>query len=42
MTDKISLIETDLIDDKIQKILRQTSYTQEKARDYKNIIMMSY
>ena len=33
MTDKISLIETDLIDDKIQKILRQTSYTQEKARE---------
>jgi hypothetical protein len=33
MTVIISLIETDLIDDKIQKILRQTSYTQEKARE---------
>jgi hypothetical protein len=33
MKDTISLIETDLIDDKIQKILRQTSYTQEKARE---------
>ena len=33
MKDTISLIETDLIDDKIQKILRQTSYTQKKARE---------
>ena len=31
--DNISLIETDRIDCKIQIILRQTDYTEEKARE---------
>ncbi len=31
--DNISLVETDKIDGKIQVILRQTDYTQEKARE---------
>lgn len=32
MCDNIALVETDLIDDKIQIILRQTDYSQETAR----------
>ena len=31
--DNISLVETDQIDGKIQIILRQTDYTEEKARE---------
>ena len=31
MSDNISLVETDLIDEKIQKILRQTDYTEDTA-----------
>jgi hypothetical protein len=31
MSDNISLVETDQIDEKIQKILRQTDYTEETA-----------
>lgn len=31
--DNISLVETDKIDGKIQMILRQTDYTEEKARE---------
>ena len=31
--DNISLVETDQIDSKIQIILRQTDYTEEKARE---------
>jgi len=33
MSDNISLVETDLIEDKVQKILRQTDYTEEIARE---------
>jgi len=33
MADNICLVETDQIDDKIQKILRQTDYTEELARE---------
>ena len=33
MSDNISLVETDQIEDKVQKILRQTDYTQETARE---------
>ena len=33
MTANISLVETELIDEKIQMILRQTSYTEEDARE---------
>jgi hypothetical protein len=29
--DNISLVETDLIDDKVNMIIRQTDYTEEKA-----------
>jgi len=31
--DNISLIETDQIDEKIQKVIRQTDYSQDIARD---------
>ena len=31
MSDNISLVETDQIEEKIQKILRQTDYTEEVA-----------
>jgi len=31
MTDNISLVETDQIDDKLQIVLRQTNYTSEIA-----------
>lgn len=31
--DNISLVETDQIDVKVQMILRQTDYTEEKARE---------
>ena len=31
--DNISLIETDKIDEKIQIVMRQTDYTEEKARE---------
>jgi hypothetical protein len=31
MTDNISLIETDLIDEKVEKIMRQTDYNKETA-----------
>jgi hypothetical protein len=30
--DNISLVETDQIDEKIQIVMRQTDYTEEKAR----------
>jgi len=33
MTDKITLVETSSIDDKVQIILRQTDYTIEQARE---------
>jgi hypothetical protein len=33
MSDNISLVETEQIDDKIQKVLRQTDYTYEEARE---------
>jgi len=33
MEDNISLVETDQIEDKVQKILRQTDYSEEKARE---------
>ena len=33
MSDNISLVETDLIEEKVQKILRQTDYTEEIARE---------
>ena len=33
MADKISLVETNQIEEKIQKILRQTDYTYEQARE---------
>ena len=31
--DNISLVETDQIEDKVQKILRQTDYTEDMARE---------
>ena len=31
--DNISLVETDQIEDKVQKILRQTDYTEDIARE---------
>jgi 5'-3' exonuclease len=33
MTDNISLVETDQIEDKVQVILRQTDYNEEQARE---------
>lgn len=33
MTDKLSLVETDLIEDRVQKIMRQTDYSAEMARE---------
>ena len=33
MGDNISLVETDQIDDKIQKVIRQTDYSQDIARE---------
>jgi len=33
MGDNITLVETNHIDDKIHKILRQTDYTEEEARE---------
>ena len=33
MTDNISFIESEKIDNKIQMILRQTDYTEEVARE---------
>jgi hypothetical protein len=33
MEDHISLVETDQIEEKIQKVMRQTDYTEEMARD---------
>ena len=33
MEDKISLVETDLIAEKVQKIIRQTDYNEETARE---------
>ena len=33
MGDNISLVETDQIEDKVQKILRQTDYSEEIARE---------
>ena len=33
MTDNISLVETDQIDEKIQKIMRQTDYSENVARE---------
>ena len=33
MTDNISFIETDQIDDKVQIILRQTDYTEDVAKE---------
>jgi hypothetical protein len=33
MSDNISLVETDKIDEKIQKIMRQTDYSENVARE---------
>jgi hypothetical protein len=33
MEDHISLVETDQIEEKIQKVMRQTDYTEEMARE---------
>jgi hypothetical protein len=33
MGDNVTLVETSQIDDKIQKILRQTDYTEEETRE---------
>jgi hypothetical protein len=33
MTDKLSLVETDLIEDRVQRIMRQTDYSADMARD---------
>ena len=33
MTDNISLVETDQIDERIQKIMRQTDYSENVARE---------
>ena len=33
MADNISLVETDQIEEKVQKIIRQTDYTEELARE---------
>ena len=33
MEDHISLVETDQIEEKIQKVIRQTDYTEEMARE---------
>jgi hypothetical protein len=33
MAEKISLVETDLIEEKVQKVMRQTDYTEEVARE---------
>ena len=33
MADNISLIETDLIDEKVEKIMRQTDYSKEVAME---------
>jgi len=33
MEDKISLVETDQIEERVQKIMRQTDYTEETARE---------
>jgi hypothetical protein len=33
MSDNISLVETDQIDEKIQKIMRQTDYSENVARE---------
>jgi len=33
MEDKISLVETDQIEERVQKIMRQTDYTEEMARE---------
>jgi hypothetical protein len=33
MSDNLTLVETDQIDDKVQIILRQTDYSQEVARE---------
>ncbi len=33
MADNISLVETDQIDEKIQKVMRQTDYSENVARE---------
>jgi hypothetical protein len=33
MGDQISLVETDQIEEKVQKVIRQTDYTEETARE---------
>ena len=33
MGDQISLVETDQIEERVQKIMRQTDYTEEMARE---------
>ena len=33
MADNISLVETDQIDEKIQKVMRQTDYSEDVARE---------
>ena len=33
MSDNISLVETDQIDEKIQKVMRQTDYSENVARE---------
>ena len=41
MTDNISFIETDQIDDKVQIILRQTDYTEDVAKDWRQGFIMA-
>lgn len=33
MAEQISLVETDLIEEKVQKVMRQTDYTEDVARE---------
>jgi hypothetical protein len=33
MTEKLSLVETDLIEDRVQRIMRQTDYSADVARE---------
>ena len=33
MSENITLVETDLIDEKIQKVMRQTDYNEETAKE---------
>ena len=40
MAEKMTVIETDLLNEKIQKIIRQTNYTEEIAKE--NLIKNNY